>query len=120
MNYKKWLDDFMGAWKEKDVKAVIQTISKGCEYYESVFAEPCASFEDIEKLWAVVPDNQRDIEYSYKILFQDENICVVNFFATRILVPSNVKQEINGIFQISLDEKGKCEFFKQWREVKES
>lgn len=27
----------------------------------------------------------------------------------------NIKQEIDGIFQLSLNEEGKCIYFKQWR-----
>lgn len=34
---------------------------------------------------------------------------------TRIMTKTNIKQEIDGIFQISLDKDGKCSYFKQWR-----
>ena len=118
MNYNKWIKDFMSAWKEQDVEAVMKTISKNCKYYETVFNEPCSSFEDIKKLWEVVPTNQKDVEYDYKIMLSNDEYCIVNFFIKRTLVPSGVVQDIDGIFQISLDENGLCSFFKQWRSVK--
>lgn len=120
MDYNKWIKDFMNAWKNQDVEAVMKTISKNCKYYETVFNEPCSSFEDIRKLWEVVPTNQKDIEYEYKIILENDKFCIVNFFVKRTLVPSGVIQDIDGIFQISLDENRLCSFFKQWRSVKEN
>ncbi len=119
MEYKNWINDFMNSWKDKDVEAVMKTISKNCKYYETVFDKPCSSFEDIKKLWEVVPTNQKDITYDYKIILEDENFCIINFFMKRTLVPTNLVQNIDGIFQISLDKDGLCTFFKQWRSVKE-
>ena len=106
MNYKKWIDDFMIAWKERNVEAVMKAISRDCRYYENVFDEPCSEFADIRKLWEVVPTNQKDIEYSYEIILKNEKFCIVNFLVKRTLVPSNVVQNINGIFQVSLNENG--------------
>lgn len=119
MKYETWINDFMNAWKERDVEAVMKTISKDCKYYENVFDEPCKSFEDIRKLWEVVPANQKDIDYSYNIVMENDEFCIINFFIKRTLIPSGVIQNINGIFQISLDKDGLCTFFKQWRSVKE-
>lgn len=34
---------------------------------------------------------------------------------TRIMTKTNETQEIDGIFQISLNDEGKCTYFKQWR-----
>ena len=34
---------------------------------------------------------------------------------TRTMTANNTKQEIDGIFQISLNEDGKYTYFKQWR-----
>ena len=53
-----------------------------------------------------------------KIILEDDRSCIVNFFIKRTLLPSDVVQSIDGIFQVSLDEDGLCNFFKQWRSVK--
>lgn len=34
------------------------------------------------------------------------------------MTKTNTQQEIDGIFQISLNKEGKCTFFKQWRFTK--
>lgn len=119
MDYDKWIRAFMGAWKNRDVEAVMKTISRNCKYYETVFDNPCSSFEYIRKLWEEVPTNQKEIEYDYKIVLENNEFCIVNFFVERTLIPSGVIQNIDGIFQISLDENGLCNFFKQWRSVRE-
>jgi phenylacetate-coenzyme A ligase PaaK-like adenylate-forming protein len=95
MDYNKWIKDFMNAWKEKNVENVIKTISKNCKYYETVFDKPCSSFEDIKKLWEVVPINQKNIEYDYKIILENDKFCIINFFIKRTLVPSGVIQNID-------------------------
>lgn len=119
IDYKKWIDNFMNAWKDKNVEGVMKTISKDCKYFETVFDEPCSNIDEIKKLWEVVPKNQKDIEYDYEIILEDKNFCIVNFTIKRTLVPAGVIQDIDGVFQISLDENGQCSFFKQWRSVKE-
>ena len=110
----------MDARKKKNVEAVLKTISKDCDYYETVFNEPCKSFEDIQKLREVVPTNQKDIEYNYKIIAENNEVCMVNFFVKRTLIPSNTIQNINGIFQISLNKNWLCKFFKQRRSIREN
>lgn len=113
--YDKWIREFMESWKQLDWRKTLETISKDCEYYENPIDPPCASFEDIVNLWNVVGDNQKDIEYQYEIIDCNEKVCIVNWQMTRIMTKTNTKQEIDGIFQISLDDYGKCNFFKQWR-----
>lgn len=105
----------MDGWKNRDVESVMKIISKDCKYYESVFEEPCKNIDEIKKLWEVVPVNQKDIEYSYEILSEDDNFCLINFKLERTILPSETRQKIDGIFQISLDQDGLLNYFKQWR-----
>lgn len=114
MKYNNWIKSFMDGWKNRDVEAVMKTISKDCKYYESVFEEPCSNLNAIKKLWEVVPTNQKDIEYTYEILSENDNFCLINIKVERTVLPSEVRQKINGIFQVSLDKDGLCSYFKQW------
>lgn len=116
--YEKWINEFMDSWKKLDYKKTLSIISKDVKYYENPIDNPCSSFEEVVKLWEIVQDNQKDIEYKYDILSYTEDVCIVNWQMSRTLMPSNVKQEIDGIFQISLDENGLCKYFKQWRYTK--
>lgn len=58
---------------------------------------------------------QKDIEYTYQIVACNEETCIINWQMTRIMTKTNTKQEIDGIFQVSLNDNGKCILFKQWR-----
>ena len=60
-------------------------------------------------------DKQKDIEYKYEIVAYNDDTCIINWQMTRVMTKNEVKQEIDGIFQVSVNDEGKCTFFKQWR-----
>lgn len=113
--YENWIKEFMESWKELDYERTLKTLDENVEYYENPIDEPCKNFSEVTKLWNVVADNQKDIDYQFEIIAYDENVCIVNWQMTRTMIQNNVKQEIDGIFQISLNNEGKCTYFKQWR-----
>lgn len=115
---KIWTKEFMDSWKSLDWKRTLELFSKNVQYYENPIDEPCSNFDEVTKLWEVVADNQKDIEYKYNIISYTEDVCIINWQMTRTMTSNNQKQEIDGIFQISLDEKGLCSYFKQWRFTK--
>lgn len=113
--YENWIKEFMECWKELDWKRTLKTLNQNVKYYENPIDEPCSSFEEVTNLWNVVADNQKDIEYKFEIVAYNEETCIINWQMTRTMTKGNVKQEIDGIFQISLDDDEKCTYFKQWR-----
>lgn len=113
--YDAWVKEFMESWKELDWERTLKTLDKNVKYYENPIDEPCKNFEEVVSLWDVVADNQKDIEYKYEIVAYNDETCIINWQMTRTMTKSETKQEIDGIFQVSLNEDGKCTFFKQWR-----
>lgn len=113
--YENWTKEFMESWKNLDWRKTLDTLDKEVKYYENPIDEPCKSFEEVTKLWNIVADNQKDIDYKYKIVVFDNDYCIINWQMNRTMIQNNVKQEIDGIFQISLNQEGKCTYFKQWR-----
>lgn len=113
--YNNWTKEFMESWKELDWQRTLETLDKDVKYYENPIDEPCESFEDVIDLWSVVVDNQKNITYKYKIVAYNDDTCIINWQMTRTMIETNTKQEIDGIFQISLNEHEKCTYFKQWR-----
>ena len=116
--YEKWAKEFMESWKELDWKRTLGTLSKDVKYYENPIDKPCENFEEVTNLWNVVADNQKDISYKFEIVAFNENNCIINWQMTRTMTKTNRKQEIGGIFQGSLNDEGKCTYFKQWRFTK--
>lgn len=113
--YDMWTKDFMESWKELDWRRTLETLSHDVKYYENPIDEPCKNFDEVMDLWNVVADNQKDISYTYKIISYDEDVCIINWQMIRTMTKTNQKQQIDGIFQISLNDDGKCNLFKQWR-----
>lgn len=116
--YEEWVKRFMESWKNLDWKETMSLISKEVKYYENPIDEPCTSYEKVTKLWEVVEENQKDISYQYKILAYNENVCIINWQMERTFIPTNERQIIDGIFEISLDNNGLLSNFKQWRFTK--
>ncbi len=113
--YENWTKEFMDSWKKLDYERTLKTLDENVKYYENPIDEPCKNFQEVTNLWNVVADNQKDIDYKFQVIAYDENVCIINWQMTRTMIKNNVKQEIDGIFQISLNNEGKCTYFKQWR-----
>lgn len=116
--FESWLKRLGKAWSDLDPEAAASLFSKDCQYYESPLEEPCKSWGAILKLWLAVPTNQKDVSFEFKVLSVADGICISNWKVARTLVPGNRKQVIDGIFQFSLDQKGLCDYLKQWRAAK--
>ena len=113
-----WVEKLGKAWSKRDPKAAALLFAKECEYYESVLQKPITDWNDILKLWLVVPKNQKNVVFNFKVLGISDGFGIINWKVKRMLLPSNEKQIIDGVFQVSLNKKGLCKFFKQWRTSK--
>ena len=113
--YNDWTKSFMESWKNLDWKKTLELLSKDVKYYENPIDKPCANFDEVTNLWSIVGNNQKDIDYKFQIISFNEDICIINWQMTRVMTNTNARQEIDGIFQITLDDNGLCSYFKQWR-----
>jgi hypothetical protein len=118
--YEKWVRAMMNSWQNLDGAKTADLFALDVTYYETLDTAPCSSWEVVAKLWEVVPVNQKDIEYSFEVICHDEICGIVNWKMNRKLIAESkiIKQYIDGIFQIKLDDDEKCCFFKQWRFTK--
>lgn len=116
---KKWAQNLGLAWEKRDALAAATLFAKNVQYYESVFSSPCKNWNVVYELWKAVPQNQKEVCFSLQQVLVNERTGIVHWNLSRILLPSNQKQKIDGIFMIKLNSKGLCTFFKQWRAVKE-
>lgn len=117
-SFEAWFRKLGNAWAKRDPNAAASLFARDCKYYESVLEKPCKSWNDILNLWLVVRKNQKDVKFNFKLLSTSGNTAIANWKVARTLIPSGEKQLIDGIFQISLNDKGLCTFVKQWRTVK--
>ncbi len=117
--FTEWFNKLGKAWTERDPHQAANLFSKEVEYYESVLNPPYENRDKVFELWKVVPFNQKDVTFDFEIIATKDDLAVANWKVARTLLPTNQKQMINGIFVITLNERGLCKYFKQWRTVKE-
>jgi len=109
-DFSIWAEKFLKAWADLDPKGALSTLSKDVEYYESPFSEPCRSWEEVVKLWKVVPHNQKDITFNYDVLMIKGNLGLIHWEVSRTTLPKDKRQKFDGVFLVRL---------KQWRMIKE-
>ncbi len=119
-NYKLFLKRFMDSWKNLEGGKTCDLMAEKLEYYENPIDPPLKTKKEVYPLWEIVPENQKDITYKGKILFENDNSCVYHFVMKRTMVKTGVVQDIDGIFEIKLNSENQLTYFKQWRFVKET
>ena len=118
-DFSIWAEKFLKAWAELNPRGALSVLSRDVEYYESPFSGPCKSWEEVEKLWKVVPHNQKDITYKHDVLMVEGNLGLIHWEVSRTTLPEGKRQKFDGVFLVRLNKKGLCTMFKQWRMIKD-
>ena len=118
-DYNKFLTSFMDSWKNLEGEKTCDLFAKKLQYFENPIDEPLTSVELVKPLWAIVPENQKDITYMGEILFSNNDSCIYHFKMQRTIIKTNKVQNIDGVFEIKLDDNNLLTYFKQWRFTKE-
>lgn len=104
-NYYKWCMELKENWKTKNVKQIMQQFDENIEYYETPIMK-VNGIKEIESMWEEIKEqNTRDVEFN--IICQDDECCIANF-----ILKDKISYDM--IYQIKLNEYGKCTFLKQW------
>ena len=118
-DFSIWAEKFLKAWADLNPEAALSVLSKDVEYHESPFSGPCKSWNEVEKLWKVVPDNQKDITYKHDVIMVEGDLGLIHWNVRRTTVPEGKQQEFDGVFLVRLNQEALCTMFKQWRMVRE-
>jgi hypothetical protein len=116
--FNEWFEKLGEAWSERNPQKIRPLFREKLEYFESVFEEPVKTLDGVMALWELVPLNQDNVKYDFKLIATDEDTAIANWKVSRTLLKTNKNQQIDGIFIIKLDENGLCYYFKQRRAVK--
>ncbi len=119
-DYKSFIKKFMDSWKKLEGVKTCELFASKLKYYENPIDGPYTDLEEVKKLWEIVPKNQKDITYKANILFENENSCIFHFVMKRTMVSNGKVQNIDGVCEIKLNNKGLLIYFKQWRFTKEN
>lgn len=116
--FNEWLAKLKNVWEKRDPTGAVSLCADKFLWYETPFTDPYSTEEEMLKEWQGVL-NQENISVSYEILSITGNMGIAHWHATFIRLPSKVKANLDGIFQVTLNDKGKCTEFRQWYNSKE-
>lgn len=104
-DYYKWCIELKDNWKLKNIDAIVNLFDERVEYYET----PVMKIDNIKKIktmWEEIKEqNTEDIQF--EIICKSDECCIVNY-----ILRDTISYDM--IYQIKLNEKGKCMFLKQW------
>lgn len=113
-----WVNKFMKGWENQNPTEVMLLFDRiKLSYFESAVKPPITSWEKVNKLWQVVPNNQRNVKLTWKIVAFNNEFGIINWQLKRFFIPANKDQLVDGIFIVTLNSDGLCTYFNQWRSV---
>lgn len=107
---EQWLDDLKMSWQNKDIEKATALFKNTTFYQESPFLEPYTTFEEIEKEWQNIK-NQNIKKIKFKVLAIDDKTVIVEWIFKMDI------SEFDGIYEIKFNSDKQCVFFRSW-EVK--
>lgn len=114
--FKKWLDNLIDIWQNKQPVRILDICADKFLWYETPFEDPISTKQDLVKEWGSV-FAQKDINVTYEIVSVKDNIGMAHWNAS-FTRDTDEKVEMDGIFKIVLNSEGKCTEFRQWYQVK--
>src|SRR3990167_3418872 len=111
--FDQWLKDLKTAWESKNPNAAIDLVAEKFIWYDTPFIKPITNKQELLDEWQSILDH-KDVVMTYEIICIKNNIGLAHWHATFIRIHSNEKVKLDGIYQVSLDENGKCTEFHQW------
>ena len=112
--FEDWLERLKIAWETKNPEVAANLCAGKVLYYETPFGKPLMKRKEVLKEWENVPRSQKNITFSYEILSLEDNFGIAHWSAKFTRLPSYKKAHLDGIFKVSLNEKGLCTEFNQW------
>lgn len=117
-SFTSWLKSLKKVWEEKNPEGAIELCADEFLWHETSFNQPLTTKEQLLNEWKSILD-QENIQVSYDVLSVAENIGIAHWSAKFIRLTSKEKVELDGIFMVSLNEKGLCIEFRQWYNIRD-
>lgn len=116
-SFDKWLGNLKKAWVGKNPEIIASICDTKVKYFEEPFEKPL-NYKQVLEEWNKVPKTQKNIHFDYEILSVNKDFGIAKWEASYTSINGNKKVYLKGIFQVYLDEKGRCIEFYQWYNIK--
>jgi ketosteroid isomerase-like protein len=111
---ERWLAAYEKAWETRDAAQASALFTEDARYYESPYAEPFAGREGIEAYWAEVTANQRDVEFTSKVLSVEGSTGIAHWTARFTIEGPGVEVRLDGIFVLAFEDAGTVRELREW------
>lgn len=112
--FKSWLDAYGQAWESRSPEAAAALFAEDGTYQVTPFLEPMRGRKAIFDYWSEVARTEENIKFAYEILAVNPPRNLARWSASFVIVPQGLQTKLNGIFLISLDDKGRCKSLQEW------
>jgi hypothetical protein len=109
-----WLDGYGSAWMSRDAAAAAALFTPSARYFETPHADPFDGREGIAEYWANVTADQREIEFTSRVLAVDGNVGVAEWSATFVTASTGDTVGLDGVFILHFDDEGLCAELREW------
>lgn len=103
-----WCEKLKQYWIQKDISKIISLFDEDVDYYETPFQK----VDEIKLVWKDI-ESQNLQSLEYKIIGEKNNTIIANY------IMNDNGRIVDMIYEIELNDKGKCTYFKQWYMVGE-
>ena len=114
----KWINDFVNAWKQHDIDAVLDMFDGVQNYYEGPFSDPVSTRKDVELLWIDIK-YQEISSLEVDLIAIEEGTCAMHWYLKYRDVRDGIIYEMDGTYEVRFDNNGRCIYFKQWWVINE-
>ena len=114
------LTNFLKAWENKSIDAVVSLLADKFEYFETPLEKPLTTEKEIRDLWAPVPKVEADISLDYQTMAITQKFGLFRITGTYSETDVKKKFLIDRIFLLCINDQGKMTKFMQWRESREA
>lgn len=98
-----WCEKLKQYWIQKDIPKILDLFEGNVEYYETPFQK----VDNLKSVWKDI-ESQKLKSLEYKIIGEKDNVVVANY------IMNDNGTIVDMIYEIQLNENGKCTYFKQW------
>ena len=118
--FGSWLDALGHAWEAKDSRAFARLFAKDATYQVTPFREPMRGREAILGYVSEATRTQDQICFEHEVLSVDEDRGIAHWRVSFVLIPSQRRVELDGIFVVYFGASGHCRVFREWWHERES
>lgn len=112
--FKKWLDLYGQASRDRDPQAAAELFSPDAQYFETPFDEPMIGRDAIYQYWSGAAQSLRDVQFSYQILAVKQNLGLARWQANFVPASLGARIALDGVLLAEFDDQGKCSLFREW------